>query len=182
MQLDELKKSMSTLDRVLEKTSTDISINVTASETAQAKILKKYRQSFLSTAILAIVFTLTGFGNADTSSFPTTLRVFLVVYLAVASIWYVFMYFKLKKINIAALAPARLFAATTTIRLLTLTGEIVLGIGLAVFFALFLSNLLNVNPFAFWACIATIAGAGVWGVAYMWPKYIRLFHDLNTIK
>ena len=44
MKLDELKKNMSTLDQVLAKTNSDIKINVSASETAQAKILKKFRQ------------------------------------------------------------------------------------------------------------------------------------------
>ena len=40
MQLDELKKSMSTLDQLLAKTNTDIKINVSTSETAKSKILK----------------------------------------------------------------------------------------------------------------------------------------------
>ena len=40
MQLDELKKSMSTLEQVLAKTSSDININVEASETAQRRYSK----------------------------------------------------------------------------------------------------------------------------------------------
>lgn len=56
MQLDELKKSMSTLEQVLTKTNSDIRINVSVSETAQSKILRKFRRSFTSCLILAVVF------------------------------------------------------------------------------------------------------------------------------
>ena len=41
MQLDELKKSMSTLEQVLAKTNTDIKINVSASEPRRPRYLKK---------------------------------------------------------------------------------------------------------------------------------------------
>lgn len=182
MQLDELKKSMSTLEQVLAKTSSDININVEASETAQKKILKKYRQSFTATAVLAVVFAASWIGNVNPQAFPAHIRAFLVIYLVIATVWYVFMYLKLKRVDIGSLAPAKLFSATTTIRLLTLTGEIVLGIGLAVFFTLFLPNLLSVRPLAFWLCVAALALSCLWGICYLWPKYIRLFHDLNTIK
>ena len=43
MQLNELKKSMSTLEQVLAKTNSDIEINVSTSQTAKTKILKKIR-------------------------------------------------------------------------------------------------------------------------------------------
>ena len=58
MQLDEFKKSMSLLDQVLSQTSADIRINVSASQNAQTKILKKYRQAFTSCAVLAVVFVI----------------------------------------------------------------------------------------------------------------------------
>lgn len=41
MQLNELKKSMSTLEQVLAKTNSDIKIDVSTSQTAKTKILKK---------------------------------------------------------------------------------------------------------------------------------------------
>lgn len=74
MQLDELKKSMSTLEQVLAKTNTDIKINVSASETAQTKILKKFRQGFTSCLILAIVFAAMALGNLNPYSFPYRLK------------------------------------------------------------------------------------------------------------
>ena len=65
MQLNELKKSMSTLEQVLAKTNSDIKINVSTSQTAKTKILKKIRQGFVSCIILAIVFTAMALGNVS---------------------------------------------------------------------------------------------------------------------
>lgn len=61
---------MSTLEQVLAKTNTDIKIDVAASETAQAKILKKFRQGFISCLILAVVFAAGAIGGINPKSFP----------------------------------------------------------------------------------------------------------------
>lgn len=182
MQLDELKKNMSTLEQVLAKTNSDITIDVSASENAQTKILKKYRQAFTSTAILTIVFALSWIGNVNSLAFPVHIRAFLVIYLAIASIWYIYMYFKLKKVDISRLAPAKLFSETTSIKLYTLSGEVVSGIALAVFFTLFLPNLSTISLLAFWLCVIALALSLILSISYFWPKYIKLFRDLNTIK
>ena len=88
MQLNELKESMSVLDQVLSKTSTDIKINVSASQTAKSHLLKKYRRSSISTAILAIVFTLLWIGNVNLPALQVHIHIFLIIYLALASVWY----------------------------------------------------------------------------------------------
>ena len=75
MQLNELKKSMSTLEQVLAKTNSDIKINVSTSQTAKTKILKKIRQGFVSCIILAIVFTAMALGNIEPKSFPNYLKI-----------------------------------------------------------------------------------------------------------
>ena len=51
---------MSTLEQVLAKTDSDIKINVSASQTAKTKILKKIRQGFVSCIIIAVVFRCNG--------------------------------------------------------------------------------------------------------------------------
>jgi len=79
MQLDELKKSMSTLEQVLAKTNTEIKINVAVSETAQTKILKKFRQGAISCLILAVVFAASAIGGINPHSFPIGLKIYLVV-------------------------------------------------------------------------------------------------------
>ncbi len=66
---------MSTLEQVLAKTNSDIKINVSTSQTAKTKLLKKFRQGFISCIILAIVFTAMAFGNVETQSFPNYLKI-----------------------------------------------------------------------------------------------------------
>lgn len=182
MQLDDLKKSMSTLDQVLAKTNTDIKINVSASETAKSKILKKFRQSFTSCLIIAVVFTAMALGNQYSLSFPNYLKIGMAVCLLVAAIWYIFMYRYLKGISIASLPPAQLFSKTTTLKLMVISSEAFFGICLAIFFTLLLPTAWTYNQIGFWAMVATIIFAIVYGIVHMWPQYIKLFRDLNSIK
>lgn len=182
MQLDELKQSMSTLEQVLAKTNSEIKINVSASETAQTKILKKFRQGFISCLSLAIVFAAMALGNINPKSFPSYLKIYLVVYLIIGAVWYIFMYLKLKSINIATLTPSKLFSKTANIRMLMLSGELVFVIGIVVFFTLLFPNAWAFNPIGFWAMIITLVGAVVYSILHYWPQYIKLFRDLNSIK
>lgn len=182
MQLDELRKSMSTLEQVLAKTNTDIKINLSVAQTAQTKLLKKFRQGFTSCLILAIVFAAMALGNLNPYSFPLSLKIYLVVYLLLGAAWYIFMYLKLKSINIAALTPGKLFSKTANIRILMLSGEIVFGMGIVILFTLLLPNAWEFNRTGFWCVIGTLAVAVIYGIVHMWPQYIKLFRDLNSIK
>lgn len=182
MQLDELKKSMSTLEQVLAKANSDIKINVSASETAQTKLLKKFRQGSISCLILAIVFAAMAIGNLNPHSFPLSLKIYLVVYLALGAAWYIFMYLKLKKINFATLTPSKLFSKTANIKTMMLSGEVVFGMGIVVLFTLLLPNAWEFNRIGFWCVIATLVVAIIYGILHIWPQYIKLFRDLNSIK
>lgn len=182
MQLDELKKNMSTLEQVLAKTNSDIKINVSASETAQAKILKRFRQGIISCIILAVVFAAMILGNINPVSLPVNIKIYLVSYLTLGAIWYTFMYFKLKRINIAALSPAELFSKTATMRLLMLSGEVFLGIGVVVLFTLLLPYMWTFNRIGFWFGTSTIAAAVIYSIVHIWPLYINLFRELNSLK
>lgn len=182
MQLDELKKNMSTLEQVLAKNSSDIRINVMASETAQRKLLKKYRNGFVSCAILAVIFTLSWMGKGTLQSFSVYHRGFLAVYLTLGALWYIFLYSTLKNINISLLTPVKLLKATTRLKIYTLCGETVTAIGLAVFFSMFLPDLFEVNPPAFWMCVTTLIVAIVSSTIYILPKYTKLLNTLNSIE
>lgn len=182
MDLNELKKSMSTLDQVLAKTNSEIKINVSASETAKTKILKKFRQGYTSCLILAVVFTASLIGNINPESFPSYLKIYLVVYLLLGAIWYFFMHRKLRAINIAEFTPAKLVSKTSTIKLLALSGEVFFIIGLAVLFTLLFPNAWEYNRLGFWAMAITLVAVLIYSVLHYWPKYIKLFSDLNSIK
>lgn len=182
MELIELKKQMSVLEQVLSKTSAKIEVDVKTSSTAQVKILKKYRQAILNCAILAIVFACLWIGNVSPDKLPNFYKAFIVILCSGAAMWYTFLYQKLKNVKVAALSPARLISATTNIRILTLTGEIVSGIALAVFFTMLLTDMIVMSKLAFYLIIATLCGGLSYSALYFWPKYIKLFRDLNSIK
>ncbi len=182
MQLDELKKSMSTLEQVLAKTNSDIKINVSTSQTAKTKILKKIRQGFVSCIILAIVFTAMALGNIEPQSFPNYLKIGMAVCLAVGAAWYIFVYLRLNSIDVAALSPANLFSKTANIKLMMISGEAFFIVCLAIFFTLLSQSFWNYNQTGFWAMVATILFAVIYGIVHMWPQYIKLFRDLNSIK
>ncbi len=109
MQLNELKKSMSTLEQVLAKTNTDIKINVSASKTAQTKILKEFRKAY--TSLLFSSYYICGCGNLQHQSNLVSLylKIYLSSFLAIGAIWYIYLYRKLKSINIAVSLPKQLF-------------------------------------------------------------------------
>ena len=182
MQLDELKKSMSTLEQVLAKTNSNIKINVSASETAQVKILKKFKQGFICCLILAAVFAIGAISGVNPHSFPLGQKIYLVVYLLLGAVWYMFIYRKLRKINIAALPPAKLFSKTANIKMLMLSGEIFFIIGIVILFAMLFPTAWAFNRVGFWAMVITLVGAIVYSVLHYWPQYIKLFRDLNSIK
>ncbi len=182
MEINELKKSMSTLEQVLAKTNTDITINVSASETAKTKILKKLRRSFTSCLILAAVFAAMRAGGINQLSFPVGLKIYLVIYLLLAGIWYIFLYLKLRRIDIAALPPAKLFSETANFKMMMLSGEIFFGIGIVILFTLLFPTAWTFNRIGFWAMIATLAAAIIFSAVHYWPQYIKLFRDLNSIK
>lgn len=181
MQLDELKKSMSTLDNILAATNTEVHINVESSKNAQSKLLGKFRQASTSAAILAVIFAVLWITGVNSDSFPSYLQAFLVIYLVVGSVWYIFLYLKLRSISIPLIKPAQLFSKVATLKLLTLSGEILFGVALAVFFTLlFVERLIN-NSIARYLFFATLAFALLYGLSYLWPQYIRLFRELTTI-
>lgn len=182
MQLDELKKNMSTLEQVLAKTNPEIRINVAASETAKSKILKKFRQGFTGCLVLAVSFAAMAIANVSPQSFPDYLKIGMSICLALGAVWYAFMYRKLKRIDIAALPPAQLFSRTATLKLMVLSGELFFLICLAVFFTLLFQVAWTHNRIGFWAMTATLVYAIVAGILHYWPQYIRLFRELDYIK
>ena len=182
MQLDELKRNMSVLEQVLAKASADIEINLSASEPAQKKILRKYRKSFTNSLILAAVFSCLLMGNVSPEKLPNFYKLFIVILSLLAAGWYIFLFMRLKKINIARLSPTKLFSEMTTIKILTLSGEVLFGLVLTVFFTLLLSYMLDNNTLAFRLTVGFLIFALAGSVLYAWPRYIKLFGDLTTIK
>lgn len=172
---------MSTLDDVLaQKSNKPLKLNTDTCNTAQKKIMRTYRQGALSTLILAVVFPLawkSGFGN---DVFTTGIKIFLVAFLIVATMWYSYLYLKTKKINIATNAPVQIMKQVASLRFCALTGEIVLGMAMAVMFTLFLSNLWVVGQYRFWIVITAIVIFIILSTTVYLPRTIRDFRNLTA--
>ena len=181
MNIDELKKSMSTLDDVLaQKSSEPIKLDSATCDTAQQKIMRSFRKGALSTLILSLIFPCawqSGFGN---DAFTPGIKAFLVVFLIVATVWYAYLYFKTKNINIATNTPTSVMKQVASLRFCTLTGEIVLGMTLAVFFTLFLSNLWIVGQYRFWIVLSAIVVFLILLTTVYLPRTIRDFRNLTA--
>lgn len=178
MKLDELKQSISTLEQVLDKTTDDINIDVSASETAQSIILGQYRRASICGLVISLLFIVFWIWNLV--DLPAYIIGYVAVYPFAAALWYGFLYRKLKQINIPELSPVNVLSRTNVIRKLTLIGEIYLAIGGVVFFALFIHYLISADKFSFWYIIAIVA-------IFLWSyrglrHYIDLFRDLSTVK
>lgn len=182
MQLDKLKRNMSTLERLLEKTDKEIRIDTTTSATARTRLLKKFRGALITCLSLAVVFGCSAIANINPESFPLHLKIFLVVILLLACIWYTFMYLELKRTDVFSLPPARLFSKTAMLKLWMLSGEIVFAICMAVFFTLLFPHAWQYHRFGFWAMAVSLVIAIAYTVVRQYPQYIRLFRDLDSIK
>ncbi len=181
MNLDELKQSMSTLDEVLaQKNGGAITLDTTTCKTAQKKIMNQFRKGAFSCTLLGIVLLIAWNAGLGKDAFPISYKLYLMVFLGVAAVWYGFLYFKTKKINIALATPMQTMKKVASLRLFTLTGEIVLGLAMAVFFTLFLSNLWVVGQYRFWIIIAAIAIFLVLLVSVILPRSIRNFNNLTA--
>ncbi len=183
MELNELKKSMSTLDDLLATKSVNfINFNVATCDNAQKRIMKMYRKGAFSCIIIAIVFLIAWNAGLGNDAFPLSYKLFLEIFLAIGAIWYSLLYYKTKKINIAVSKPMQTLKQVSALRLYALTGEIVLGMAMVVFFTLFMSNLWIVGKYRFWIVTAAIVVFIVLLVTVYIPKTIRDFKNLTAIK
>ena len=180
MNLDELKKSMSTLDDVLAQKSGDtVTLNTATCDTAQKRVTKHYCKNIQMCAVLAVVFIVLWLSGTDNPRFPVAMKGFLGIYMAVAAMMYAVLYRMIKKIQIASEAPMMVMKQVSNLRLYTLAIEIVLAIGLAVFFTIFLGNLWALGSYTFWLVSGALLVSVIIG-AIMLPKKIKDFRELTA--
>ena len=182
MELSDLKKDMSILEQVLAKSNEEITIDLSASETAQSKLAKVFQQNLRNCLLASIIPVVLLVSGSNTVNFPLYLKIFLLVYLLLGAGWYAFLLGRIKKINIITLTPISLLSATSKLKLNTLAGEIFFIIGLTVFFSLFLSNLWNFSPISFGLVIGTLVFGFTITLTFYVPKLRKIFNELGSIK
>ncbi len=181
MNLDELKKSMSTLDNILaRKSSEPINFNIGKCQSAQGRIKKLYRQQILMCAILSLVFLITGIGEVNDEIFPKSLKLFLSIFLGIATLWYAILYTKIKKINLVFDTPIVTMKKVANMRLSALVGEVVGLTVTTVFFTLLLTHLWSVAQYKVWLIIGALIVAVIFSIARL-RQNIRDFNNLTAI-
>lgn len=182
MNLDQLRESMSTLDEVLaSKSGNAISLNTTTCNTAQKRIMRRYRNGVKSSILIAVVFLLQWNAGLEEEVFPTHLKLFLCIFLAIGAMWYLFLYFKTKRIDVFTSTPMQTLRQVASLRYCALTGEVTLAIAMTVFFTLFLSNLWSLKLFSFWVIVTFLAIEVVLAIAFFIPHIIRDFNNLASM-
>lgn len=176
MKLDDLKKPLSTLDKILDKTNSDMRIDVSACETAQSKLLHKFRHIAVSCIIFLLVFTVLIIMGLAPSKFSLSVNILLDVFLLIGCLWYTFLYLRLRKINIATITPAELFSRTAKLKILMISGE-------TFFVTSFLMYIIYAwisSPSAVWSMGSSFVVVILIGIFYTLPEYKKLFRDLNS--
>ena len=181
MNLDELKKSMSTLDDILaQKTNEPINFNTATCDSAQFRVAKQYRKGILNSSILAVVFTILWISGTEESDFPVAMKGFLGIFMAVVAVVYMLLYRSIKKIKLATSTPMQMMKQVASLRLYTLVAEIFFAVVLAVFFTIFLSNLWTLGSYTFWLVAGALLVSLI--IAFMMlPKKIKDFRELTAI-
>lgn len=173
---------MTVLEQLLSRTDNNITINKSASETSQKKLIKAYRRASINCLIISVIPFVLIMSNPDMVSFPYFLKIYLLVFLLLASAWYLFLSNQTKKIEIFSMLPTELFSASSKLKIYTLTGEVFFAIALTVFFTLFLPNLWAVSRLSFWLTLSCLICGLVFTLALYIPKLTRLFQGLESIK
>lgn len=182
MQLDEFKKSMTVLDQVLAKTGSKIEIDVKTSHKAKSWLLRLYLADAIICLIVGLVFLLLITFDIYAPLLPGYIRIYVAVFSITAALWYGFLYLKLRSMDVATLTPSEVISRTNRVKFLTLTGEIVFAIAIAVLFTMLFPFLLRHDVFAFRQMIVFLCIAFGWFLLSLLPKIIRSFRDLNAIK
>lgn len=178
MNLDELKNRISKLDDTLDKTNKEVKIDIPKSKTAQTRLLSKFRMVFVSCLIFAVIFTLMVTGGVAPQKFPMELNIGLIVFALIAVILYGYLYFRLRHTDIATVKPTELYRRATRLRLLMMSCEVILCLGLLLLIPLIGSS--N-DDWPFYISVS-LAVYIVFTVKKNWPEYRKLFNELSSVK
>ena len=178
MNLDELKNRISKLDDTLDKTNKEVKIDIAKSKTAQTRLLYKFRTGSIACLIFAVIYTIMVIVGVASRKFPMELNIGLIVFALIAVILYGYLYFRLRHTDIATVKPTELYRRATRLRLLMMSCEVILCLGLLLLIPLIGSS--N-DDWPFYISVS-LAVYIVFTVKKNWPEYRKLFNELNSVK
>lgn len=107
-------------------------------------------------------------------------KLFLIIFLGIATLWYAILYTKIKKINLVFDTPIVTMKKVANMRLSALVGEVVGLTVTTVFFTLLLTHLWSVAQYKVWLIIGALIVAVIFSIARL-RQNIRDFNNLTAI-
>lgn len=182
MDIEELKKNMSLIDKLLERTNTTVQIDIQRVRNAKSKLEKKFCDAIKINSILCVIFLVMRLnaGNDTNVTFPY--RTVIPILTFIGSLWYLYLYQTVKKIDIYGLTPKSLFSKISNLKLKLFSGEIAVTITLVVIFTLFLPQIYHKSLLGFCFCIFTIIAAIAISLFIYIPRYKKIFNDFTVLQ
>lgn len=182
MDFEEMKKNMSLIDTLLERTNSPVRIDTQRAQNAKTRLERKFLEGVRINAILCVLFliVLLNSGNDANVSFPY--RIVITVVTFIGSLWYLYLYRAVKRIDIYTLTPKLLFSKISSLKLWIISGQIGITIILVVMFTLFLPQIFHKSLLGFCFCVATIIAAVAISLFVYIPRYKKIFSDFVAVK
>lgn len=172
---------MSTLDDVLaQKNNEPIRFNKDTCQSARGRIQKFYRKNILMCGVLAVVFIITGIGGVNAEVFPTSLKLFLGIFLGIAALWYTVLFNKAKSINVTTDTPMQTMNKVAGLKLSAIIGEVVGTVIITIFFTLLLSHLWTLAHYKVWLIVGALVVALIYAI-FKLRQTLRDFNNLTAI-
>lgn len=178
MDREELKKRLQQLDELLANTNSNLKIDVAKSKTAQKELLSKYRVYFITGFLIAIVCAIMIIFGIGPSKFTLQLNIEFLVLSLLYAIWNTYLFIFLKRIDITTMTPYVLFARTTKLKLMMLSGDVIYGLFIVV---VIVTQCLSKSEVWFYITVSFVVCIYSYIRIHL-PRYKKLFHDLNSIK
>ncbi|MCH5219174.1 MAG: hypothetical protein J1F20_01295 [Muribaculaceae bacterium] len=182
MDIAEMKKNLSLIDKLLERANSPVQIDTQRVHTAKSKLEKKFFEAIKVNTLICVIFLIIWLkdGNDINISIPYRLIISIVTF--IGSLWYLYLYQAVKRIDIYTLTPRQLFSKISGLKLKIYSGEIAIGMILVILFTLFLPQIFQASLLGFWLCIITICFAIAISLIVYIPRYKKIFNDLTAIK
>lgn len=177
-----MKKNMSLIDQLLERTNSPIQIDTQKVSNAKTKLEKKFFEGVKINAILCVIFLIIWFNSGNDTNITFPYRIVVSIITFVGSLWYLYLYQMVKKIDIYNLTPKALFAKISNLKLTLFSGQVAITVIIVVIFTIFLPQICTKSLLGFYFCIATIIAAIAISIFVYIPRYKKIFKDLIAIK
>lgn len=182
MDINELKKNMSLIDTLLEKTNYPIELDTERIKSAKYKLEKKFQKNIRGYLIFFIVFFILWLKGGEDQNIDLPYRIIISLFFFLASIWYLYLYNTLRKFDLYEDTPSKLLKKLSKFKLKVLNGQVISFLITVIILTLLVPQIYSHSLLGFWLCISTICLSLLYSVFFYIPRYKNIFNDLTSIK